>query len=898
MTEKTEFAASLQSYSRKAGIIATLIGCVVLLGWILDITVLKSILPGLVSMKANTSIAFILAGLSLCLWHDAEHRRQNAKDKRRKSSFDLSQMLAIIVILIGLLTLIEYGFGWNIGIDELLFKDPGGAVGTSAPGRMSTNSALSFLMLGSALLLLSKRMYRPAHCISLGGFLIGFLGLLGYIYGITSLYGKSYNTGVALHTAIAFILLSSGILFACPDRGLMTVVTSDKAGGLMARRMSPAAIGIPSALGWFILWGYQSQIYDSEAGLALFGVFNVVIFAFIIWWNARFLNAVDTQRHRAEAALKQVNQELEDRVEERTIELSQLNEQLHQRIAERQQTEEALQVSYNLLHTIIEGTTDIIFIKDLQGRYLMVNSTGANLLGKSVEEMIGKDDSEVFPPEVAPQLMETDRRIMASGTTQTLEEIVYINDIAVTYLSTKNIYRDPQGNVIGLIGMSRDISDRKALEKELARREQLLNSFISVAPIGLSILDDQMRYLQINEALAQLNGLSVEEHLGRSLAEVLPDVAQDIESTLRKVLTTGEAILNMEACGELPSNPGVLMHWLTSQFPIPGEDGKPMGLGLTVMDITARKQAEEARREKEVQLKEKNQQLEHTLQELQRTQGQLIQSEKMSSLGQLVAGIAHEINNPVNFIFGNLTHVREYTQDLLNLLRLYHQQYPNSTPEIQEEIEAIDLDFMMEDFPNLLSSMKVGADRIREIVLSLRNFSRIDEAEMKAVDIHEGIDSTLMILHNRLKAKPDHPNIQMIKEYGHLPKVECYAGQLNQVFMNLIANAIDALDEYNKKRSLSEIKANPSWIKIRTEVLDCDRVVIRIADNGSGMTEAVRQQLFNPFFTTKAIGKGTGLGLAISYQIVVEKHNGKLECLSAPGRGAEFIIEIPLRQIV
>jgi signal transduction histidine kinase len=169
---------------------------------------------------------------------------------------------------------------------------------------------------------------------------------------------------------------------------------------------------------------------------------------------------------------------------------------------------------------------------------------------------------------------------------------------------------------------------------------------------------------------------------------------------------------------------------------------------------------------------------------------------------------------------------------------------------------------------------------------------------MKAVDIHEGIDSTLMILHNRLKAKPDHPNIQMIKEYGQLPKVECYPGQLNQVFMNLIANAIDALDEYNKQRSLSEIKANPSWIKIRTEVLDCDRVVIKIADNGSGMTEAVRQQLFNPFFTTKAIGKGTGLGLAISYQIVVEKHNGQLQCLSAPGRGAEFIIEIPLRQIV
>lgn len=293
------------------------------------------------------------------------------------------------------------------------------------------------------------------------------------------------------------------------------------------------------------------------------------------------------------------------------------------------------------------------------------------------------------------------------------------------------------------------------------------------------------------------------------------------------------------------------------------------------------------------------QQLKETLQKLQQTQTQLIQTEKMSSLGQMVAGIAHEINNPVNFIYGNISHANEYTQDLLHLLHLLHlyqQRYPQPDVEIQYEIDAIDLDFLIQDLPKVLFSMRVGAIRIREIVLSLRNFSRLDEAEMKQVEIHEGIDSTLLILDYRLKAKPENFDIEVVKEYGNLPKVECYAGQLNQVFMNLLANAIDALEQYNTQRTPEEIRASPSIIRICTELIDSERVQIRIADNGFGMTEAVRLRLFDPFFTTKPVGKGTGLGLSISYQIVVEKHGGNLQCISAPGQGAEFVISIPIRQ--
>jgi signal transduction histidine kinase len=290
------------------------------------------------------------------------------------------------------------------------------------------------------------------------------------------------------------------------------------------------------------------------------------------------------------------------------------------------------------------------------------------------------------------------------------------------------------------------------------------------------------------------------------------------------------------------------------------------------------------------------QQLEQALMKLQNAQTQLVQSEKMSSLGQLVAGVAHEINNPVSFIYGNLVHANGYTNDLLHLIDLYQQHYPNPVPEIQWEIEEIDLEFLMEDLPKLLLSMKVGAERICEIVAALRNFSRVSEADVKAVDLHEGLDSTLMILHNRLKASGKHPEIKVIREYGNLPLVECYVGQLNQVFMNLLVNAVDAIDEQNQRRSLEEVQANPSFIQVRTELIS-DRIVeIRISDNGPGMTEDVKARLFDPFFTTKPVGTGTGLGLSISYQIVVEKHGGQLHYYSELGQGTEFVIQIPLKQ--
>jgi PAS domain S-box-containing protein len=333
-------------------------------------------------------------------------------------------------------------------------------------------------------------------------------------------------------------------------------------------------------------------------------------------------------------------------------------------------------------------------------------------------------------------------------------------------------------------------------------------------------------------------------------------------------------------------------HWQDSQVELSCEVADQLAIALQQAELYDQSRTAAATALTQAQ------QLELALQELQKTQAQLVQSEKMSSLGQLVAGVAHEINNPVSFIYGNLIHAHGYTQDLLDLIQFYQQYYPNPTPEVQSKIETIDLDFLIEDLPKLLDSMKFGAERICEIVGALRNFSRLAEAEMKAVNIHEGLDSTLTILQNRLKASGKHPEIQVIKEYGTLPKVECYAGQLNQVFMNLLTNAIDAIDEQNQKRAIEDIQANPSIIRVRTEVLDNQQVAIRIADNGPGMTEQVKARLFDPFFTTKPVGAGTGLGLSISYQIVVKKHRGQLLCFSELGQGTDFVIQIPLSQPV
>ncbi|WP_055075167.1 sensor histidine kinase [Pseudanabaena sp. 'Roaring Creek'] len=305
--------------------------------------------------------------------------------------------------------------------------------------------------------------------------------------------------------------------------------------------------------------------------------------------------------------------------------------------------------------------------------------------------------------------------------------------------------------------------------------------------------------------------------------------------------------------------------------------------------------------ERTAELTKANIELEETLINLKKAQVHIVQSEKMSSLGRLIAGVAHEINNPVNFIHGNLSYLKDYIAKILNFTKLTQKNYLQGIPEMEKLAEEIELEFIKQDLPQIINSMVVGTSRIQGIVQSLKNFSHMDEAEFKQVDIHKGIDNTLMILEHRLRSKSRSNHIQVIKQYGDLPLISCYAGQMNQVFVNILANAIDALEEVNYHPKI-DLQGNPQednwarspYIKIQTRVIDDCFVEIAIADNGNGIPEEFQRQIFDPFFTTKPVGKGTGMGMAISYQIITEKHNGKLTCHSTVGKGTEFYIHIPI----
>jgi PAS domain S-box-containing protein len=448
---------------------------------------------------------------------------------------------------------------------------------------------------------------------------------------------------------------------------------------------------------------------------------------------------------------------------------------------------------------------------------------------------------------------------------------------------------------------------------QLSQSEERYRSVVNNVTEVIFQTDASGMWKFLNPAWTEITGFGIEESLGKPCWKFIHPDDQAHHSKQFHRLIQGK-IQDTRYCVRYQTQDGSY-RWFEvhSRFTVMSCDALTkvavgiVGTAGTLNDITERKLAEARERKKA-------RELEQTLRELRQTQAQLIQSEKMSSLGQLVAGIAHEINNPVSFVYGNIEYANQYIQDLLRLIRCYQQHYPTPPAEIKAEMEAIDFEFLVDDLANLLDSMKVGAERICAIVQSLRNFSRLDEAEIKAVDLHEGIDSTLLILQPRLKAKGKESEIQILKEYGNLPLIECYPGQLNQVFMNLLTNAIDALEE-KRVASGSEIPTASPYIRIRTEIKDNDlplngdncavpdssasltRVVIRIADNGSGMTEAVRRRLFDPFFTTKPMGKGTGLGLSISYQIVVEKHKGQLLINSEVGKGSEFIIELPHKKV-
>ncbi|MCC3437321.1 MAG: GAF domain-containing protein [Oscillatoriales cyanobacterium] len=466
----------------------------------------------------------------------------------------------------------------------------------------------------------------------------------------------------------------------------------------------------------------------------------------------------------------------------------------------------------------------------------------------------------------------------------TRDRLQYLNLLcsqAAISLSNALLYKNSQDYSQKLERMLTKVS---RTEVQLAEQKQMLQAILDVAPIWIWMVNPHGKVHFFNNTFCQdigvpLSALLAVEHykdiLGENAANCLVSdaacLAQDSPHYSNETL--------MFVDGKL--------HYLeVTKVKLKNSDGETIGIIALGVDATERKRAQEL-------LQEQNQRLEQTLKDLQQTQLQLVQNEKMSALGNLVAGVAHEINNPIGFISGNLSEAKRSFGDVIEHLELYRSDAPKS--EIANHAEEIDLDYLLEDLPKMINSMQVGCDRISSISTSLRTFSRGDKDYKVPFNIHDGIDSAILILKHRLKANENRPQIEVIAKYGNIPKIECFPGQLNQVFMNLLANAIDALEELNIGRTFHEIAVNPNRITICTNLIGEDYIIIQIADNGTGMPEEVKKQIFDHLFTTKAVGKGTGLGLAIAHQIVVEKHGGTIEAKSQSGVGTEFAIVLPVK---
>ncbi|MBE9060913.1 PAS domain-containing protein [cf. Phormidesmis sp. LEGE 11477] len=545
-------------------------------------------------------------------------------------------------------------------------------------------------------------------------------------------------------------------------------------------------------------------------------------------------------------------------------------------ITQKKQAALALTESRQLLQQVINTVPAAIFWKDCDSRYLGCNQTFANIAGKNdIEELVGKNDYDlVWKKEESDWFIECDQRIMKADQPEIdiVEPQLQANGRQAWIKTSKIPLHDASGKVNGLLGIVEDITDRKEAEETKNR----LLAILEATPDVISITDAQGNHHYLNQAGQRIFAVNTPQQIASlKLSDLMPSDVADRLITIalpqaeRQGIWAGESTIRDHRGIDIPVSHVIVCHQVKS--------GEVQHFSSIMRDISDRKA-------NETTLKAQSKELSRALQQIQRTQAQIIQAEKMSGLGQMVAGVAHEINNPVNFIHANLKPATSYIQDLLELIDLYHETYPNASPSIKETLGTIELDFIREDLPKLLGSMSMGTQRIREIVLSLRNFSRLDESEVKTVNLHDGIDSTLVILNHRFKSDNAHTQIQVVKQYGNLPLVDCYPSQINQVLMNILSNAIDALE-----------KVEDPTITLITEAQE-NTVSIRIRDNGSGIPLAVQSQILNPFFTTKEVGKGTGMGMPISYQIITEKHNGQMNFTSEEGKGTEFCLSLPIHQ--
>ncbi|NES04713.1 MAG: AAA family ATPase [Okeania sp. SIO2F4] len=558
------------------------------------------------------------------------------------------------------------------------------------------------------------------------------------------------------------------------------------------------------------------------------------------------------------------------------------NAQLHQK------SEFSLQQvkqSQNLLRKIIDTVPQFIFWKDRDSNFLGCNQKFATMAGvNSPENIVGKTDYDLpWSREESDSFREYDRRVMESNQPELhiIETQKQIDGTTLWVDTNKMPLCDETGEVYGILGSYEDITERVQLEQEQKRLTAILEAtsdYVGMANTQGTVLWMNAQFKKLRPELhSDGNSFKLTENHPQWANKII--LNQGIPIAASHGSWFGETAVIDSTGREIPVSQIIIAH--------KSAEGVAEYFSTIMRNITQIKETETA-------LKEKSQALEQALQDLQKTQLQMVQSEKMSALGNLMAGVAHEINNPIGFLEGNIQPAQEYVQDLLGLIDLYQSEYPQPTKVIAEEIEAIELEFIGEDLPKLLGSMNVGVERIRNISSSLRTFARKDQEHKTTFNIHEGIDSTLLILKHRTKATEKRPAIEIVRKYGDVPQVECFPGQLNQVFMNILANAIDAFDEATLGKTFAEIKQKPNRIMIETSILENNQLQIQIEDNGCGMKPETKERIFEQGFTTKGVGKGTGLGMAIAKSIITEKHDGIITCDSTVGEGTTFTIILPI----
>jgi two-component system NtrC family sensor kinase len=797
-------------------------GLVTLIGWAVRVAELTHY-GGTrqVSMNPITAAGMMLSAVALAA------RVGQARSRRLRA---IAVACSGLVMLLGAIELVSF-LGPMVPIDRLLFPS------RLRENVMPPNTALAFILTGISLLVLDTRArngHRPAVVPALVTAAIAFLALTGYLYHVTAFYRVWVYIPMALNTAAGFLLLSLGTLAARPGEEPMATFLSDTAGGVVARRLIPFACLLPLTLGWLSLKGQRAGLYSGDFGETIYSLVTTIVFIVLIWWIARSLLRLDMARRKAQAVAADEHQ---------------------------------------LLRTLIDNLPDSVFVKNTNGRFLLNNRAHVQVLGApSPESIAGKTDADFFEPELAEAYRAGDRRVIESGRA-TIDQEERSTDAAgrVRWVSTTKVpFRNAAGEIVGIVAIAHDITERRTAEEERDR-------FFTLSLDMVCIAGFDGYFKRVNPAWETTLGYTLEELQSRPWIDfVHPDDRAATIAEGRK-LSLGAVTLYFENRYRAKDGSYRWLSW--TAVPVV-KDQRIYGVAR---DTTLAKQAEG-------QLREANRKLDDAVRSerqahdaLKGAQSQIVQTEKLAGLGQMVAGVAHEINNPLSFVVNNVAVLQRDLRGVLRLLELYAQadpaleaHAPQVLAEIRELGARIDLGYTTANLQEMLARSRDGLKRIQQIVKDLRDFARLDEADLHEVDLNEGIQSTVNIILGYAKRK----QVRIETDLAPLPPVTCYPAKVNQVVMNLLTNAIDA-------------SKNDCAVAVRTRAENGD-VRIEVADSGTGIDPAVRGRIFDPFFTTKPPGEGTGLGLSISYGIIKD-HGGSIAVESEMGKGSTFTVTLPVR---